>query len=453
MPRRPTIYLGSDGLYHCYVTVGRKPNGKPKRVNVSGRTETIVSEKVSEVERRRDGGEEIVSKSPTVAEWLVWYLEHVVRTTRKPKTYEAYRPIVHLHLNPIIGRYRLSGSRNALTPDAVEACYIELGKTLAPSYVRQCHRVLSRSLKVAMRRGRASRNVCALVDGPSVRRPKPKPLKLEHLVMVRDEILRDPMRARWLVSIQLGLRQGEVLGLHWSWLDLDGPRPALQLVTQAQRQAWRHGCDNPHACALRRCRLKPCRPRSGTCRTHKRPESCRRVCAPDCTGHAAACKQRRGGGIVDVEVKSERGERPIPIPPILAAALREHRERHRAVAKTMPADWAHRDIVFLNPSGNRIDPRRDHELWEELLARAGVPDAPLHAARHTAATQLLANGADLTTVQELLGHSDIRTTRGYTDVAEAQKREAVNAMENALVQQSSATVDLTKIALTAEFSS
>jgi integrase len=453
MPRRPTIYMGSDGLYHCYVTIGRLPNGRPKRKNVSGRTETIVSDKVSEIERRRDGGEEIVSKSPTVAEWLVWYLENVVRTTRKPKTYAAYRPIVHLHLNPIIGRYRLSGTRNVLTADAVEACYVQLGKTLAPSYVRQCHRVLSRALKVAMRRGRASRNVCTLVDGPSVRRSKPKPLKLDDLVRVRDEILRDPMRARWLMSIQLGLRQGEVLGLHWSWLDLDGPRPTLQLATQAQRQSWRHGCDDPHACALRRCRVKPCRPRSGTCRTHRNAASCRKLCPPDCTGHATACPQRRGGGIVDVEVKSERSERPLPIPPLLAAALREHRERHRAVARTKPADWPLRDIVFLNAGGNRIDPRRDHELWEELLVRAGVPDAPLHAARHTAATQFLASGADVATVQELLGHSDIRVTRGYMDVAAEMKREAVDALENALVQQSSATVDLAARTLTAEFSS
>jgi len=439
MPRRPTIFKGSDGLFHCYVTVGTGDNGRPKRRNVSGKTQTIVSDKVSEIERRRDGGERLVSKSPTVAEWLDYYLEHVIRPARKPKTFEAYRPIIQQHLNPYIGRYRLAGSRSVLTPDHVEHCYNKLSETLAPSYVLQCHRVLSRALKVAVRRGRATQNVCNLIDGPSVRRRRPHPMNVKDLRKVVAAIDSDRQRARWLIALLLGMRQGEVLGLRWSLVDLDGETPRLLLEKQAQRQKWQHGCRDERACAAPHCRRKPCNPRGGVCRVHKRPASCKKLCPANCTGHAAACKQRVGGGIVDVDLKSERSERPIPLPPMIVDALRVHRRR-QAEERLAAATWPHGDLVFLNPDGTRIDPTRDHEAWEAVLRSAGVADMPLHAARHTAATQLLANGADLSTVQELLGHSDIRVTRGYADVAQEAKREALTRASDALVQQSRATV-------------
>jgi len=54
--------------------------------------------------------------------------------------------------------------------------------------------------------------------------------------------------------------------------------------------------------------------------------------------------------------------------------------------------------------------------------RAQVPDITPHSLRHTAATQMLDGGADLREVQEMLGHSSLRTTQRYTHVSIEQLR-------------------------------
>ena len=104
-------------------------------------------------------------------------------------------------------------------------------------------------------------------------------------------------------------------------------------------------------------------------------------------------------------------ERMIPVGDVAAGYLETYISsvRPRMLGKTRS------QIMFIS---QQQKPITRQEIWERLkkYAEAAGVDSKVHTLRHSFATHLLQNGADLRSVQELLGHSDIRTTEIYTHV-------------------------------------
>ena len=79
-----------------------------------------------------------------------------------------------------------------------------------------------------------------------------------------------------------------------------------------------------------------------------------------------------------------------------------------------------------------MDPARDWREWKALLRAAGVRDARLHEARHTAATLLLVQGVDLPTVMAIMGWTEMATAQRYAHAVDELRVEAARRMGAAL---------------------
>jgi integrase/recombinase XerC len=107
------------------------------------------------------------------------------------------------------------------------------------------------------------------------------------------------------------------------------------------------------------------------------------------------------------------------------AALKEWLAARPAVLAGKGAAVKKGDALFLNKSGGRLTSRSVGRLLEKYLAQAGLdPRASPHSLRHSFATHLLDRGADIRSVQELLGHRSLATTQIYTHVTTHRLKES-----------------------------
>ncbi len=368
-----SIVKGDDGRFHGYVSMGKKENGARDRRHVSAMKRTDVVAKVRELERKRDAGTAgAAGRAPTVGEWLDHWLGTIAARKVRPSTLVRYRQLVANQIIPGVGHHRL----DRLQPEHVEKLYGELQASgLSSASILQAHRVLSRALKVAMQRDKVARNVCSLVDAPTVERQEVRPLSAQDARRVLEAARGRRNAVRWSVALALGLRQGEALGLTWATVDLD-------VGTLTVRQA---------------------------------------------------LQRQPGNGLVFVQPKSRAGRRTIALPGQLRDALRVHRTAQLAERMAAGSVWQDNDLVFCQEDGKPIDPRSDHRGWRALLADAKVRSARLHDARHTAATLLLQQGVPARVAMEMLGHSQISLTLGtYSHVVPELAEDAAQRMGEAL---------------------
>lgn len=388
---RSSIYRDSTGTWHGWVTIGRDDNGKPVRRHVRGRTRGAVTERVTalENERANSSGLAAANGRQTFGDWLDEWLVHIKRS-RKPKTFSTYEALVRTHCQQL-----RDVKLHEVTVRQIDDLLDRVASTVSPTTAGNLHRTLRAAFAIAVRRGLVSANPCRYATVPRVVHTEVQPLTIQEVHRLLAVATDDRNAARWSVALALGLRQGEALALKWDDIDLDSGTLAVR--RQLQRQPWEHGC------------------------TAAEPQH-----------RPALCPRRHSGGLRFDDTKSGAGRRALAIPPQMVPQLLSHRRAQAAARLTMGSAWQDFDLVFPRPDGSPADPRSDHRAWKTLLARAGIRDARLHDARHTAATILLAQGVDGRVVMSLMGWSQAVLLTRYQHVIDSMRIDAAARVGSAI---------------------
>jgi len=387
-------YSAKTGLHRYVLDLGIGGDGKRRTKAVTSRTKAGALAKFRALRKTVEEHGGNVPASMTLEAWLNQWLANV---SVKPSTLANYKSTVRLYLVPALGKRRL----DKLTPQHVRDMLTWMGQPtdtkpdgLSASTLHRAHRVLNVSLNDAVREGLIRRNVAEFVKAPSLTGKDQQTIELDQARRLITSTFDDWYGPRWGAALVLGARQGEILGMEWDRVNLGAG--VLDLSWQLQRLGYRHGCGG-------RCGVK----RAGSC-----PD--RELDVPKGFTH-----RRLDGGLCLTRPKSAAGVRVIPIPGVLDVMLRKQAEQQ--ASRPNP-----HGLVFTRPDGRPIDPSRDSEEWHVALERAGIPPIKLHAARHTAASLLLAAGVSDTVIKAILGHSTVAMTRAYQHADQTMTRAAMD---------------------------
>jgi integrase/recombinase XerC len=125
------------------------------------------------------------------------------------------------------------------------------------------------------------------------------------------------------------------------------------------------------------------------------------------------CARIRGKG---------KKQRTTPISPTALNAIQHYLDMRRADPRAGQFD---QEALFANKHGQRLSTRSVRRKLDKYLSQAGLdPTISPHTLRHSFATHMLNNGADLRSVQELLGHQSLSTTQIYTHLTNARLKKA-----------------------------
>jgi integrase len=183
----------------------------------------------------------------------------------------------------------------------------------------------------------------------------------------------------------------------------------VDLSWQLQRISWTHGCTGPDTVNAKGKTVKACGfKNAASCPTRKI------ICPPDWE------YRQLTNGMLLSRPKSSAGTRIVPlVEPLLSiverrlVAVSREPNPHALVWTADPKKDRHGRLQPLD--GAPVDPSWDNEHWHAVLERAGVPQARLHAARHTTASLLRKAKVSTETITRILGHSSSAMSEKYID--------------------------------------
>lgn len=212
------IYRTKGGWWKACANRGLTADGKRRRLYFSGKTKREVQDRLSAFHAQSVTGTFVEPSRTTISTFLNRWLEDSVQLSVRPTTLRSYRGIVKNHIVPRIGHVVL----NQLTSQHIQWLYAELNRSgVAPRLRELIHSVLRRALEQAVRFHQLLKNPCDSVDKPRVPKTTMKTFSREQVLAFLSAARGSRLLALYQVAVTVGLRQGELLALQWSDIDLE----------------------------------------------------------------------------------------------------------------------------------------------------------------------------------------------------------------------------------------
>jgi len=328
-----------------------------------------------EVDKSRQ--QAIPSSRETVAEYLRWYLENVVKPHREPTTYYGYERIVEKHIIPVLGSYKLDKLNAANIQEYITQ---KCNQGLSGNSVIKHIDLLKTALTAAVGSGKILKNPANFVT-------RPKKVKTEVRPYSREDVIRAIKMAKedceWLyitliLAAYTGMRREEILGLRWDNIDFD-------------------------ECALT---VKEVRTTAGDTEVIKEP-------------------------------KTASSYRKLRIAPPLLAVLKEEKKRQEELKNYFESrQFNPKGYVVIADTGKLPNPNAVNNKIAYLAKTKGFPAIKLHGLRHTFASLSHEYGASAFETQHALGHSSTAVTLGiYTHLYQEANDTAMGKVAEALSEQ------------------
>ncbi|MCP2340577.1 tyrosine-type recombinase/integrase [Actinomadura rupiterrae] len=342
-----TIYPRKDGRWEgaAYVLTA---DGTFKRIRKYGKTREEVHEKLVQAQQKSATGVPVANKPWKLGEYLDYWLENIVKPSKRWNTYKKYEQTVRLYLKPGLGKQRLDRLRVAKVQTFLNQ-QIAAGHSVAKVHIMRM--VLGAALTRAQREELISINAARLATLPPPPSKKVKPWTAEEARAFLAAARKSPLYPAFVLMLTYGLRRGEVLGLGWDDTDMD----ALEM-----RVRWQ--------------------------------------------------LQRINGSLQRVPVKTDAANRDLPLLPIAWEALIARADQQGAARRLAGEAWQESDLIFTTRTGRPIEPRNLARAFERITDDANLRRIRLHDLRHTTASLLKKLGVPPSDAKEILGHARVSVT-------------------------------------------
>jgi integrase len=213
-----TIYKRGKGYCGQYHVITR--DGTKKRRSAYAKTRAEAAEKLAAAIADRDRGLNFDAGTLTLGEHLDRYLEDA-RGRLRPKPFNRAEGLVRNHIEPTLGNLKLKD----LSPAHLRGLYAaKLDSGLSGRTVSYIHVTLYGALKQAVEDGLIPRNPAATVKPPRADKSEMTPLSPTQAKALLDtaRAMDDRWSALYVLAVSTGLRQGELLGLRWEDVDMEG---------------------------------------------------------------------------------------------------------------------------------------------------------------------------------------------------------------------------------------